>query len=96
MSDRFYSQAEIFEDESGEKGLRQTLLTLRSENTLLKRSACLTTMASSLVDVVDETLRTYAVTLLVNQMKATTMWPFFNAYNSEDSLNHSRFLCIKL
>ncbi|WP_230863574.1 hypothetical protein [Enterobacter asburiae] len=28
-----YSQAEIFEDESGEKGLRQVLLTLRTENT---------------------------------------------------------------
>lgn len=29
----FYSQAEIFEGESGEKGLRQVLLTLRTENT---------------------------------------------------------------
>lgn len=29
----FYSQAEIFEDESGEKGLRQVLLTLRTANT---------------------------------------------------------------
>ncbi|WP_393970421.1 hypothetical protein [Kluyvera intermedia] len=28
-----YSQAEIFQDESGEKGLRQILLTLRTENT---------------------------------------------------------------
>lgn len=29
----FYSQAEIFQGESGEKGLRQILLTLRTENT---------------------------------------------------------------